>query len=515
MPGLIQHITSNNTLSPEFFFLVFVLTFLQRSLHRFFYPRSIEFDTCGHLFCANLLRDHHLRIPALHTRMVRPCIYPFPFLYHYIFAIFPKKWEAFLERHLNPLLDAGFAALAGWLMLQLTHNPKQALFCVCAYIFSPAFFTVQKNGTRTKNATPRLFGEILVNLTFLILWFYFNTHHFYFYGLAVFLGALVFLSSKFSNQALTLISLVAGLLLRNALIALLPLFSWGLAYLLSFGKMYPPFKNQIDYLLFYREENQKGKMKAYQRNSLKTLWQAIQSKSPEKISLQIFYRNSFSIVTFQLPLFWLAIWISLLPFDFGFSFASAFVVAGLVIYLLTNTGPLLFLGHAERYLNHIAFFIFFAVSTHLQQWPWLWSGVVAYGILFHALDFLFLHEKTKRGMDRDEEDILAWLKSQPKPLNILAIPNMLGGGWRLMYETHHNWYFHSQYDKANRQYWARIIRKHPFIEIDLLNEILEEGIDAIVVHEKQFLEFYGKGFVTPANFNPVRINGAVNAYLKT
>lgn len=515
MHGLIQHITSNNTIAAEIFFLIFFVAFLQRSLHRFFYPRSIEFDTCGHLFCANLLRENHLRIPKSHTRMIRPCIYPFPFLYHYFFAVFPKKWEPFLERHLNPFLDASFITVACGLILKITRSPSQALFCACAYIFTPVFFTVQKNGTRTKNATPRLFGEIMVNLTFLVLWFFSDTNDPKYYALAVFLGSLVFLSSKFSNQALTLIAVVGGITLQQGAVVALPLLSWMLAYALSFGKMLPPFKNQIDYLLFYREENQKGKMKAYKRNSLKTLWTALKSRSPDKIALQIFYRNSFSIVSFQFPLFWVALAIILSNFSGTNPFCAHLVLAATTIFLITNTGPFLFLGHAERYLNHVALFILTIVGAHLDRWPLLWPGVILYGLLFLGLDFLFLREKNKRGLDRDEEDILHWLKQQPNPRNILAIPNMLGGGWRIMYETIHNWFFHSQYDKDNREYWARIIRKHPFIEIDLLNEILNEGIDTIIVHESQVVDFYGKKFEAPPRFTPVHINKNVTVYLKS
>ena len=107
--------------------LIFGFTFLQRSLNRILFPDKVNFDSYFHRFVASLIRDNNFFMPKEQSRLVITSPVLYPTFYHLIIAFFPKGMLTFVDRHLNPLLDALFGTLLYVVVEYITGSADQAL----------------------------------------------------------------------------------------------------------------------------------------------------------------------------------------------------------------------------------------------------------------------------------------------------------------------------------------------------------------------------------------------------
>ena len=140
-------------------------------------------------------------------------------------------------------------------------------------------------------------------------------------------------------------------------------------------------KSQLRHLVWYFKENLQARCLCRIAIVLQNCWVILITKMEcfEKV-LAVFSRmiiqNSFTSVLIKMPVLLVALIIILEGFFNGNPNVELSVLvpilAAFLVFLLVNWGPLLFLGEAERYLNHVAFFIVFSVL--LQQLTKICTG---------------------------------------------------------------------------------------------------------------------------------------------
>jgi hypothetical protein len=189
------------------------------------------------------------------------------------------------------------------------------------------------------------------------------------------------------------------------------------------------------------------------------------------------------------------------------------VVAATVIYLAINWPPLLFLGEAERYLNHVAFFIVAAASVMANRFgiSWLCNLLLAYGIAYWAVESFVLHKlfpaesKSKRNAD---DAIIEYLQLVEGELVVLGYPYHASGGvYRIMLETRHKVVFCFMVEREfavtfENEYAA----DYPFVRLEQLDKMsVELGVDFLILDNDKLMERGHKDWAPSARWQSVAL----------
>ena len=179
---------------------------------------------------------------------------------------------------------------------------------------------------------------------------------------------------------------------------------------------------------------------------------------------------------------------------------------------MINLPPLLFLGEAERYLNHVAvFFVIAAISIvdALQLESMLWLLIV-YGILYLVFEATIMPRLNRNGlkMHKDHSKIVSYLKSQPSTV-VLCYPYHAGGGvYRIMAETDHNTVFplcstEEFAQKLESQYGG----KYPFIDLSKLDDMHNSlGVNILIVSKSSVEKNMQSEWRPSENWNEVKLS---------
>ncbi|MEM5777467.1 MAG: hypothetical protein QXJ06_03385 [Candidatus Aenigmatarchaeota archaeon] len=493
---------------------LFFLAFFQRSLIRIFFPNFIGFDTYYHLFWGNAIRKNKFKIPKENDRLIIGKKHNYPYLYHLILSIFPKKFcNKYVERFLNPFIDTIFTCIIFLISHHLTNSLKQSFFISIMYIFTPIMFSAQSTGPRINSATPRVLGEVLTNLVFMLEFIYIvKTKNFILIACPIILSSLAFLSSKFSLQALFFVSIFFLLNTFNFFPLIIFILGMICAFLVSKGRYYDILKTQLTHLryvfLFTLKERKIPHLS--QRNSFILLIKSFKISLVE-IWKNLLFNNSFTIIIIKFPLFLGSIYYLIVtpPINNYLLYSKAFIISGILIYLLTSLKPLLFLGEAERYLLHISYFIFFYLSFYISD-KIIFYFVIPYGIFFQILDIIYIsivkkHSPTHKYTD----ELIKYLNNIRGIKNVLTVPFHLAGGWRIIYDTPHNWFYFEDYSNEERKKLKEIILEYPIINLEKFDYFVEKyDIDIVLIEKKKLKEKF-KGFKIPDNFKQSSIDDEV------
>jgi uncharacterized membrane protein YiaA len=226
----------------------------------------------------------------------------------------------------------------------------------------------------------------------------------------------------------------------------------------------------------------KGEMPVSNRNSLKLLFQRPVHRKGTLAWLGVvlsraLQSNSYTGVLLKLPVLWVIVVIYPLT-QFAFEDAliralSSPVVAAAVIYLLVNQRWLLFLGEAERYLNHVGYFI----------------TILAYGCIYWIIESSLLH-KLSTGSKSTDDLVIQYLAEIHEKKVVLAYPfHSCGGVWRIMLETGHK-VIYPPIAAANfvKVFNEKYMDKYPFIDLNKVDSLAEDyHVNILVVSETDLL----------------------------
>lgn len=484
------------------FFVLLVVSFLNRCI---VVRKAVTgFDTYGHLYYAKERKEQKTGFfgPII-TKVVGSDGHSEPLLWHWVIGVFPIRKIVQHQQWINASIDAAFSVLIYLLTLRIGFANDTAIIVALLYLFTPMFFSRLSTGPRISDFTPRLASELATTLFFIVTLLPLGIP---IWG-AVFLGAalsgFVLSSSKFGLQALFFLTPLTSLVAWNAtpMVAL----AIGVTVVIGVtrGAALDSFRGQIIFLQRYFKKTLKGEMPISRRNSLAELIRKPSSgegymKHIGVVLLRMTSLNSYTSVLLKMPVLLVACALYAVSFLSGVDQPPRFIVgpviAAVIIFFLVNLPPLLFLGEAERYLNHVAFFILVMAAslTRTLGSSWLLWFVIAYGLLYWFVESFYLH-KLLRSSSQSKQDIddavISYLNLIENPAVILAYPYDAVGVWRLMLETKHKVIFTYTASKDfmtmfDKQYAA----DEPYVKLERLDEMANElGVEVLIASNRSLV----------------------------
>jgi hypothetical protein len=431
---------------------------------------------------------------SITTNVIEAKPWRHPFLYHWILSFFSTEKLFAISKYLNPIIDALYSVSVVILTYVLSMDWQVSFLVGIVYLTCPMWFSVFSIGPRIKSFTPRLISEIGVNLFFIIvlLPIPFVIKIF----LAIIIGAFVLLSSKFGIQAIVFLSIIISITDTNLLIIELLSASILFSIIITRGQFLKNLKEQYLHLKWYFISNLNKSMPASNRNNLFLLFQKNKTDNKIKYLLKIIFRllkkNSFTGVILKLPIivvfYYYYIFFNDLVGESNLFFMANVIISATILFVITNIRYFLFLGEAERYLNHISFFLtyFVVYSTVKLNFIFIVYFLALYGLIFLLLEF-FLYDKLSnkfksKNKDAIEDEVILFLNNIKKH-NILCYPFGAIGFWRIMYQTKHKLLYPiTCKDEFIKKYEDNYNDKYPFAnleKVDLMNA--DFGLDLLII----------------------------------
>lgn len=464
--------------------LVFVVCLFTRRLIAGDSPPA--FDTFGHLYYAKKVRE--MAVAPWGT--IVPNVWKaksvaHPYLWHWIVGRFHLETTLRFEKWINPAIDALFAVFLYILVNGLIGDSLYAFYGALLYIYTPNWFTSINIGPRTNHLTPRLVSEIVVNLFFICLFLYATKADGFYFFLACAFSGLIFLLSKFGIQAVVMIS--TGLSIATLDFAPISAVALGFIFVLiiSRGKIMLSLSEQFSHLIFYFRRNWNNKMSASSRNLFFT--QIKNAGSLKRAFYKIFEKNSYVTVIFKLPIV-LSVFCMFLYYIYqpkvmqldmsaAFEFLCSLFLVGLLLFFLINCRALLFLGEAERYINHISVLVIvlclqLAIDLHLMVVVY---GLIIYGFSFWVLELILNYSRRQgRQVDSVSTYLIERLRNLDSPKTILCIPYHAPGVYRILLQTQHNVLFPMWAEDNARDRFVELYEyKYPYIDPSKLGDIMK------------------------------------------
>ena len=464
------------------------------------------FDIYGHLCFASTLREQR-RGPfgSITLRLVGASAYSQPFMWHWLVGFFDAKWLQRNQAWLNAVIDSLFVAMSFLIAQWSGLSERVAIYAVAIYLLTPMWFSSIAIGPRIAAFTPRLSSEVATNLFFMVCLFPIGLSELHIVILAGVLAAFVLSSSKFGVQAMLfltpLVSLVGG--------TLLPILSLVVGVILTFvvsrGRFIGQIKSQLMHLAWYFKENLKGKMHVSNRNSFRALFTRSEPSLKAhlvKLVHRILSENSYTAVSVKLPVIFIVAFIFIQSMGSGSNMygspLGAPIIAACLVYFVVNLRPFLFLGEAERYLNHVAFFIaLFAAKYMLDSgfesllWTLFVYGAVYWGVETFALEKLKPKHLRQRVIEDDR--VIQDLRTLTQPTVVLGYSyHAAGGVFRVIFETIHSAIYCLCTSKDfSERFNAVYASDYPYVKLEKLDDMADEYGVGYVVLDRRELSTHG------------------------
>lgn len=338
---------------------------------------------------------------------VKDCIFPATYSYawfnHWMFSLFPRKYQvaaAYLGNiGYDVLLVVFFYALGNYCLIeqyQFTDilGISPGFIVALLYSTSPVLFPYT---ARLKGIGARVFGNVIVTLYLICLYFAVSAE----LPVLAYVGMFVcilfsVIGSQFSTQALVFISVGIVIYYQELLSTLVIILSFCACYFLNIFGSKATLKQRLDHYQWYIR-NQGNLSYINNRSLLLGLLQfpVYLVFNRKKAKALFFHDSTLIILAYSAPqLFWLAFHYQDLlgiPMNPLTEFLFVVMVSGVVIFALTSTKWLLFLGQAERYIEFILFPIclFFFMLVMQSEKLNIAVGIVFINIAFIIVNFLY------------------------------------------------------------------------------------------------------------------------------
>jgi len=334
--------------------LILILTFILRILPKLYLKSSISLDAYFHLFLKNTIRENG-NVPEKLERILLNNNLVYPFGFHKLLSAIPKKYDLWIDTISSAILDSIYVAIVYFFAYYTFSDPQIALYSSLLVSLSPIFLRVS-NAPRAYNVTPRVFGELLILIFFISLISFSTTNNYIWLLLSILIVPLNVLSSKFSSQVLLFFSIC--LLIFGNYYALFSLFIGLIIGYLLFGKVFIEIiKAHYYHSSFYYKYNQKKYLWPL-KLSVQDYKLLIKRKFKEKKFLQWLYQENYlyhQLVFLYWPFFIILISITHKEYSVIEKEFLIYISISLFLTLLISIKKFLFLGEAERYLEHTVF----------------------------------------------------------------------------------------------------------------------------------------------------------------
>ena len=463
----------------------------------------IDFDSYAHIYFIKELKNQRVGpFGTIKLKVAGNSGFNHQFLWYWLIGLIPIDLIIKFNKWINPLIDSLFTVFIFIICLRIQFTTDEALLISALYIFTPMWFSRLSIGPRINCFTPRLFSEVIVNIFYIVNMINLNLSLPFTLTLGTIFSSVVILSSKFGLQAILFMSLPISILSNNYNPLLSLFFGFLLSIIISKGSFIKSTKNQLNHLIWYFKDNLKGNMPISNRNRISVLFSEVNKnknflKNIKSVILKAISTNSFTSVIIKMPVLisGLIVWLITYSSDSTIipEFVFAPVFSSLIIFILISMPYLLFLGEAERYLNHVAFFILLFTGMLLIEFKllFLFYVLLLYGIFYWIIEVFFLNKfkKFEYRKEKINQDIINYLNKKDTVCTIITYPYHAVGIWRLMLETKHKVIFPNLDSRtgawsANNWYED----KYPYIKLEVVDKIFKNLGANILIIDKQKLK---------------------------
>lgn len=459
-------------------FIFPVIAFIFEAYPRFI-NRKFGVDVWTHLL---YLKEYHRQkgIPKkIENGFLVPGVYDYPPAFIYILSKFPFNLVEKYEFLFSPFFDAVHLLVIYFFAFQITGNMWIAIFTQLLYTLTP--IVVIENSS----ATPRSLGYTLFSLVFMSMFSYIHFGVIWYLLLAILLGAIIFLSHRFTTQGFLFFSIFFSFYFQNTIYIIVFLSSFILAIIISRGFYLRVLRGHLGNLVFWK-------------NNIKyRFFHQIKGDSKKHINKDFVFRVYNQFLKFPpfvltitnpwtLPLFYFAIYSY--PVNNLFQYLFLWAIFAYVLALITIWVPWLrFLGEGQRYLELAAFPTSFTAAkllinlTETSLYP---SALLLYLIIAigAVITILVIQRKAiikdkLRTLTPELQQMFSYLKSLENKPRLLCIPHQITTN--TIYNSNTPVFVNADYSSI-----GKISEVYPFIKKPI-NQIMEKyKLDLILINEE-------------------------------
>ena len=356
------------------------------------YPRvkqkyAIASDTFSHLKVADEIRKNKFKIFYELKSSVIKIVYSYPYLYHWLLALFPTPARLWAERFTGAFFDTLNVAIiyfftSWYLNFHQLNYPYLTLWICFLYSISPALLRFN-GGPRSFNGSPRIMAQTLYLMHVFAYYYYFETGSYTLLFVSIFFGGLLLIGSTFGTQVLLFFSVIFGFLFHtNYFLVLLASLLFILIF--SFGKVIRILKGHFAHAHFLavrvsQQSPWQNKFSGYVKN-MKEFLNCI-LKFQFKRAVPYFHDENYPIhnIIFYYPSFFILLKLSYFN---EYKFLYLCILAAVAVYIFTSFKRFKFLGEPVRYLDYVLVPSYILTYIFLYDNAALW---VFYGFVLYAL----------------------------------------------------------------------------------------------------------------------------------
>ena len=389
-----------------------VLTFLTRVMPRIGLKYAFSGDTFFHMYMADSIRENKFRLPPRIPNIILNHEYTYPYFYHSVLSLFNKESRYYAERMTGAVCDTLnvmiFYFFSSWAIGYFGIGVPAFTPFLASVVFSlsPGLVSVG-GGPRAYRGSPRVFGQTLY-FTHIVSYFYFSvTGNIFAVCISVLAVSLMFISAKFSVQALVFFGIFFTIF-YSADYSLFIVGGFILSVLLSKGRSYKVLYGQIKHSEFYTKYTRsKGFIRGFKTDAedlkiyFSRFYRNIRSVSKGKVSdfIKWFFgeRYFFHYLIIAYPQIILLAFI-FNSFDPGvkmYWFLLLWTSASVFWFLVTSISYIRFFGEAERYLEYSAIASILLGVTYVLQNDLYWVVwcFLGYSVFIYILHFVIFRER--------------------------------------------------------------------------------------------------------------------------
>ena len=482
---------------------------------------KIDFDTWGHLYFAlEINRQKKLPWESIKLKCWESDNFRHPYLWHWIVGKFSIENIISKSKWINGIIDSIFVTFIYYILIKQYELQSTALLGVLLYLFTPMWYSSISLGTRIGSFTPRLISEIMVNLILILVLLDTDFPKWIEICLAIIATSIVILTSKFGVQVVLfmfpLICAFSGsyTLLLSVLIGVI------VPIIISGGQLFKMLKRQLAHLSEYYSRNKAGKAgSASNRNKFNNL--IVRSNTGINLydTLWNFISvNSYTSVIIKMPIYIILLMLSIFSiFKNNFVYTAdiyAPVISASILFVLINRPNLLFLGEAERYLNHVALFTILAFINiaQLLDINEILFGVVIYGFIYWLLETFLLSrlgsQEERKNADQIIEKYLIGY-SEKKVIASFPYHNFCLG--RILVKTKHSviWPV-NMVAKYRENFIEDFEYRYPYLDLLKLDEIKKmTSLDTIILDKKALINESFENWVPSKEWKKIELQQSV------
>jgi len=494
-------------------------------------------DQTYHLLVAERIRRNKFKYPKRLEGFALPGYYDYPPLFHYFLALFPRKKREQLCPFFSAAVDTVHMVVIYLFVLVIAQMPEFAglvlnprlVASIAALMFciSPSLL-YYGIGPRAFNTTPRPLGEFFVTITLFLCGFFYLHGEVWTFLLAGIFAGVVFLTSKFSGQALLFFSVILGFLLRSLFFFVLPALGLAFAFILSKGHYWGVLRGWVKHSALYRKIIAKRSHLLKHRNDFsefKTFFSKAKKRDlagAARSLLKILQNNTYVILlTRNVMIF--AVFFLVFKY-WGIILANnvlclllSWIIASLGVFFLTSLRSFFFLGEAERYLEHSvpAQSFIFSVLIFLEDHGTLFAVIIAYSIFFYlgTVIQLYLAYRVTRPRRKAKEELLNWFVYQKiVGKKVLTIPYEIH--YDIPYRTHNEiLYPPANFTLMTEEEFKDLHEVYPYPSTNLLKLVDRYNLDLIVTNNEKLKEAREEGWrYDLSQFEPLFRNNFYSVY---